>query len=169
MYVPRMDLDELIHKGLSLPEPWKIEGAEVDKESMVVEIRVSHAAREGACPECGKTCKQHDTVERRWRHLDMWNYQTWIICRIPRVACDEHKVRRIDVPWSDGWARFTAQFECVVIDWLKVASMTATARNLDLSWDQVNGIQERAVKRGLARRAAITPSKVGVDETSFQK
>ncbi len=164
-----MDLDELIHSGLSLPEPWKIEGAEVDKESMLVEIRVSHAAREGACPECGKTCKQHDTVERRWRHLDMWNYQTWIVCRIPRVACDEHKVRRIDVPWSDGWARFTAQFECVVIDWLKVASMTATARNLDLSWDQVNGIQERAVKRGLARRAAITPSKIGVDETSFQK
>ena len=73
------------------------------------------------------------------------------------------------MPWGDGYARFTAQFECTVIDWLKVSSMTATARNLGLSWDQVNGIQERAVERGLERREEITPSRIGVDETSFQK
>ena len=164
-----MDFEELVHRGLSLPEPWKIEGAEDDQEAMLVENRVSHEAGTGACPECGKACQQHDTVERRCRHLDMWSYQTWITCRVPNVRCAEHKVRRIDVPWSDGWARFTAQFECVVIDWLKVASMTATARNLGLSRDQVNGIQERAVKRDLARREAISPSKIGVDETSFQK
>lgn len=31
------------------------------------------------------------------------------------------------------------------------------------------GIQERAVKRGLERREAVSPRRLGVDETSFQK
>lgn len=164
-----MELDDFLNRSLALDKPWRIEGAEIVGESRTVEIRVTYDGNEGPCPECGRMSTRHDSNERRWRHLDMLHYQTWITCQVPRVRCEKHKVRRIDVPWSDGWARFTAQFECVVIDWLKVASMTATARNLGLSWDQVNGIQERAVKRGMARRAAITPSKIGVDETSFQK
>lgn len=164
-----MDLDEFVNRSMALEKPWRIEGAEIVEESRTVEIRVVYDSSEGRCPECGKLCKRHDANERRWRHLDMLHYQTWITCQVPRVRCDEHKVRRIDVPWSDGWARFSARFECVVIDWLKDSSMTAVARNFGLSWDQVNGIQERAVKRGLSRREAVTPSKIGVDETSFQK
>lgn len=162
-------MEELADRALSLSEPWVIEGAELIDEVGIVEIRVRYDSKRGPCPECGRPCPRHDSVERRWRHLDMWSYQTWIVCRVPRFSCEEHGVRRMDVPWADGWARFTAQFECVVIDWLKVASMNATARNLGLTWDQVNGIQERAVKRGLERREAVAPKRIGVDETSFQK
>ncbi len=38
-----------------------------------------------------------------------------------------------------------------------------------MSWDQVAGIMERAVDRGLARRERSVPKVVGVDETAFQK
>ncbi len=164
-----MDMEELLERVMSLPEPWKIAGAELDEGSKTVDVRVTYEGSSGACPECGRPCKRHDTVERRWRHLDLCNHQTWIVCKIPRVRCEEHKVRTLQVPWADGWTRFTAQFECVVIDWLKEASMTAVARNLSLSWDQINGIQERAVARGLGRREAISATRIGVDETSFQK
>lgn len=43
------------------------------------------------------------------------------------------------------------------------------SRLLGLSWDAVDGIQSRAVARGLARRPQCSPERVGVDETSFQK
>ena len=43
------------------------------------------------------------------------------------------------------------------------------ARQYRLSWDQVSGIQERAVRRGLSRRAVAASPVVGVDETSFQR
>ena len=162
-------MDELLEHVLALPAPWKIEGVELDEATKTVDVRVTYEGSTGACPECGKARKRHDSVERRWRHLDLCNHQTWIVCKIPRVRCKEHKVKTLQVPWADGWARFTAQFECVVIDWLNEASMTAVARNLRLSWDQVNGIQERAVARGLARREAISATRIGVDETSFQK
>ena len=164
-----MDMDDVARRILRLPDPWIVEGATVIEDRKEVEVRVTFKATKAPCPECGAKCKKHDSVERRWRHLDMWDYQTWIVCRVPRSSCEKHGVKKIDVPWADGWARFTAQFECVVIDWLKVASMTSTARNLGLTWDQVNGIQERAVRRGLKRREALTPEHIGVDETSFQK
>ena len=57
----------------------------------------------------------------------------------------------------------------MVIDWRKVASFAAVARQCRLSWDQVAGIQERAVRRGLSRRPVAAAPVVGVDETSFQR
>ncbi len=56
-----------------------------------------------------------------------------------------------------------------VIDWLKEASFSAVARQLSLSWDQVVGIQDRAVRRGLARRKKQRSRRIGVDETAFRK
>lgn len=73
------------------------------------------------------------------------------------------------VPWGEAGARFTALFEALAIDFLKEASISGVAELLGLSWDEVDGIMGRAVKRGLARRAPQLPKKIGVDETSFQK
>jgi transposase len=60
-------------------------------------------------------------------------------------------------------------FEVQVIDWLREASILAVARLQDLTWDQVAGIQQRAVARGLGRRRRGAVGRIGVDETSFQK
>jgi transposase len=56
-----------------------------------------------------------------------------------------------------------------VIDWLKEASTSAVAEQFDLSWDEVDGVMQRAVARGLSRREEQRPKRLGVDETSFQK
>jgi transposase len=96
-------------------------------------------------------------------------YRTFVIAEVPRVRCEKHGIRQVAVPWSDPGSRFTALFEALVIDWLREANVRAIARRLKLSWDQVAGIQARAVKRGLARRASKPPTQIGVDETSFQR
>jgi transposase len=72
------------------------------------------------------------------------------------VECEKHGIRQVAVPWSDPGARFTALFEALVIDWLREANVLAIARRLRLSWEQVAGIQKRAVTRGLARREYVT-------------
>ena len=40
---------------------------------------------------------------------------------------------------------------------------------MKLSWNAIDGIGQRAVNRGLARRDAQSPKRLAVDETSFQK
>jgi transposase len=59
------------------------------------------------------------------------------------------------VPWATGKAGFTALFERIVIALLSEMSIAGVARNLRLSWDEVDGIMSRTIERGLERRSVI--------------
>ena len=73
------------------------------------------------------------------------------------------------LPWAEPSSRFTALFEALAIAWLKAASQKAVGDQLGLSWDEIHGIMERAVKRGLQRRQAESIRHLGVDEKAFRK
>jgi transposase len=75
----------------------------------------------------------------------------------------------VKLPWAEPGSRFTALFERLAIDWLQASSQKAVADRLGLSWDEVHGIQGRAVARGLARRKAEPIVHMGVDEKSFKR
>ncbi|MFT7679020.1 MAG: transposase [Planctomycetota bacterium] len=64
----------------------------------------------------------------------MWQYKTWIEADVPRVECREHGVQQIQVPWSEVRSRFTAPFECPVIDWLLKASVGAVKEAASKLW-----------------------------------
>lgn len=161
---------ELYARILGISDPWRVVEVDLDEGGREVRVRVelSGGARL-CCPRCQARAKVHDTRERRWRHLDTCQFHTILVAKVPRVSCEEHGVRQIEVPWAEPNSRFTALYEALVIDWLKETSIAAVARLLDLSWDEVAGVQQRAVKRGLARRQLEPIRVLGVDETSFRK
>lgn len=86
-----------------------------------------------------------------------------------RSECRAHGVKVIRLPWAEPSSRFTALFEALAIEWLKAASQKAVAGLLRLSWDEIHGIMERAVQRGLGRRQSELVSQMGVDEKAFRK
>jgi len=61
----------------------------------------------------------------------------------------------IGPPWAKPASRFSAIFERLVIDWLKDATSEAVRKATALSWDEVEGIMQRAVNRGLAQRKPL--------------
>lgn len=124
---------------------------------------------EQRCPKCGKISPGYDRRQRSWRHLDTCQFKTILVADVPRVQCSEHGVVTVTVPWAEPGSGFTALFEALVIDWLKEASVQAVSRQMGLSWNAIDGIMQRAVSRGLARRVATFPKRIGVDETSFRK
>ena len=155
---------------MGLEKPWTVTGVELALKEEEVRVQVEYRSKARLpCPVCGRPCGGYDSRRRRWRHLDTCQLKTILEAEVPRVKCQEHGVRQVRVPWAEPQSGFTALFECVVVDWLKEASITAVAVQLRLTWDQVAGIMERAVQRGLARREALSPRRIGVDETSFQK
>lgn len=87
----------------------------------------------------------------------------------PRSNCQEHGPRVVRLPWAEPGSRFTLLFERLAIDWLKATSQKALGELLDLSWDEIHGVMQRAVQRGLARRRAEPLIHIGVDEKSFRK
>lgn len=96
-------------------------------------------------------------------------FTTYVEADVPRVECPEHGVLLLQVPWAEDSARYTTAFESMVIDWADVASISSVATNLQMSWDAVKGIMNRAVARGEARREFTPPTHLSVDETSFQR
>jgi transposase len=101
--------------------------------------------------------------------LDTCQYRTLLHATTPRTNCPEHGVRAVRLPWAEPQSRFTLLFERLAIDGLLAASQTAVADRLGLSWDEVHGIMDRAVKRGLKRREAEELPQIGVDEKAFRK
>lgn len=160
----------LYAKILGITAPWKVQRVELDPDNHDVTVYLKRNKKvKLLCPECGKECPGYDTKKRTWRHLDTCQYHTYLVADVPRVKCKDHGILQTKVPWAEEKARFTALFEALVIDWLHEANISAVARLMGLSWDQVDTIQRRAVQRGLARRKQELPEAICVDETSFQK
>jgi transposase len=57
-------------------------------------------------------------------------------------------------------------FERLAVDVMLECSINATRKILRISWEEADGIQQRAVKRGLARKPPSLPRKVCIDEKS---
>lgn len=163
-------LEEFYTNLLEITEPWEVSAIRRDSKTKEVTAIVSlRAGTELTCPVCGKTAKLHDHRTRKWRHLDSCNHKTMIEADIPRVSCTEHGVKQVPVSWAEKGSRFTLEFESTVLLWLKDDSISTVADNFGLSWDEVDGIMYRAVRRGLARRKKTTPKNIGIDETAFQR
>jgi transposase len=140
---------DLYAQILGITAPCHVSDVRLDGPAGKVAVVVEHRGQ-ACCPQCGKACPGYDTRQRRWRHLDTCQLQSVLVADVPRVECSEHGVVQAATPWSDPGSRFTALFERVVIDWLREASFSA-------------------VERGLERRGACAPRRIGLDETSFQK
>ena len=160
---------QLYAQILGIEQPWQVTDVEVSLSDDEVTVTVNHGSDPLTCPECGKHCPGYDKRARRWRHLDTCQLKTLLVAEVPRVQCAEHGVLTVAVPWAESGSGFTALFEALVIDWLKEASTSAVSTRLRLSWNAVDGIMKRAVRRGMARREHRAPTRLGVDETSFQK
>ena len=133
-------------------------------------MQIEHGAPQKlTCPRCDENAKLYDRRVRVLRYLDTCQYETFLEVHAPRVKCANDGVQQIDIPYAEKHSRFTSRFERAVIIWLQDSPISAVAENFGLSWDEVDGIMQRAVKRGLSRRKKEAVKNIGVDETSYQK
>jgi len=166
---------ELYTQLLGLHSPWVVVGVELDSVKQEVLVRVNYDASEGllSCAHCGSCGSVYDyREERRWRHLDSCGFTTWLVARVPRVSCSKCGVQTAEVPWSAPHSRFTLGFECFALSVLQACGVQSKAAALlRLSKGQVHDVMERAVQRGLQRRAQAPRSTLpflSLDEKSIQ-
>jgi len=144
---------------------------ELRLDSGRIEVILSVPSRlQMCCRECHAQCPRYDKRQRRWRHLDTCQYQTVLVADVPIVDCPDHGIKQVNVPWAEGRSRFAAIFEILMIGWLKEASGSAVSRQLNLGWNAVDGIMQRAISRGLVHSddSGLYPD-LDVDETDFRK
>jgi transposase len=161
---------QLYEDIVGVAAPWVVTAVIKDDQTRKITIRIEYDREESlVCPVCGQRAKLYDHRIRKLRYLDTCQYQTFLEVHVPRVKCTEDGVEQIAIPFGEKHSRFTSRFERAVMIWLHDSPISAVAENFNLSWDEVDGIMQRAVKRGLERRQQTKPKNIGIDETSFRK
>ena len=168
-----MNQNELFSMGLGLAAPWKVVKSELrEKEggdkTLILEIDFEPGAR-FACPECGEMCPAHDTVWRRWRHLDFWQHATRLGARVPRVRCGEHGVRQAAVPWAREKSGFTLMFEAFVMMLAGEMPVAAAARMVGEHDTKLWRVVRHHVDGAHKRQDWSGVDTVAVDETATRK
>ena len=110
-----MNDKQLYAQILGVSSPWRVMSVDLRLAKGEVEVMVERDSADTKCPECGRTCPGYDTRRRQWRHLDTCQYRTILTADVPRVECQEHGVKQIDVPWAAAGSRFTLLFERLVV------------------------------------------------------
>lgn len=128
-----METVELFTAALNLRTPWKVEEVEFrEVEDKLMELHIHIGFVRGgsfSCPADG--CKEeltaYDSTERTWRHLNFFQYKTYIHARQPRVKCPEHGVKTVDVPWARPGSGFTLLFESWCLELAKHVPVSVIA------------------------------------------
>lgn len=170
---------ELLRQMLGIEDPWSITEVNFDIKARRLDVRVE-CRKEVWADEQGRRLHVHGYEERRWRHLNAFQFQTTISARVPRLSHpnerdDEEdgsggrsrrgRTELLPVPWAEKNSRFTALFERFAITVLQASrSLSEGAELLGLSWDEASGIMNRAVERGMERRQLGGIRRLGIDE-----
>lgn len=109
-----MNAEALFTAALQLTPEWKVTACQLDQQAHRLTLKLDFQAG-SKFPAPGAShqllCPVHDTVEKTWRHLDFFQYQTELVARVPRVQTPEGQVVQVEVPWARPGSGFTLLFE----------------------------------------------------------
>ncbi len=161
-----MNLTEL-SRMLGLEKPWSIASHKINHETRQIVIEVKCDAT--VWMENGRRLHIHSWEERKWRHLNFWQYETILIARVPRVEQPfTGSTQIVQVPWAEKFSRFTKAFEAFAIEVLQCTkTLQDASKLLNMNWHALQTIMTRAVERGVSRREASPIEYIGIDEKSF--
>ena len=163
--------EDFFDKLLNFGSEWKVERIDFN-ENNEVDIYLKWNLEEYKKTHIETYEFVHDYRDyRRWRHLDILEFKTFINAKIPRVKSKDGSIESIKTPWASEGNRHTFLFEILVIDWLLVSkNQTKTAQMLRCGFNLVNRIIHAASQRGIERRDKNTVyEQLSLDEKAFQK
>jgi transposase len=107
----KLDIKEVLEKIL-LPvrEGWELNRIELDETNLEVNVFLDYTL--DTYNKEGVDYSLYDgRTERKWRHIDLWQYKTFIHCKLPRFIDQTGKVKTIDVPWAEPFGRISLLLE----------------------------------------------------------
>lgn len=158
---------QFFEKILELKKPWFVREVVLNAEKKEIEIELGLKNIRWGCDKCQTRAHIQGYNNRRWKHLDICQYKTFLTANVPTVICKTHGNQFVLVPWAEKHCRFTKLFERFAIGVLLECSIFAAAELLRITWDEADGIKQRAVKRGLTRKKPKVCEHIGVDEKRF--
>ena len=167
-----METVDLFTAALNLSEPWQVEKVDFrTTENEKLELHIDIGFKKGgtfACPVdgCVETATAYDTSERTWRHLNFFQYKTFIHARQPRIKCRDHGVKTVEVPWARPGSGFTLLFEGWCLELAKHVPVSVIAEMVDEHDTRLWRFIDHYVTEARKGEDYSEVTAIGIDETS---
>jgi len=101
-----MDIAKHYARLLGIKGPWQVSKIDMNTDARYLEITLEYADAQADCPLCDSPSVCHGyATDGVWRHLDTMQYTTVIRSKLPRVKCEVHGLRVVDIPWRSAKPR----------------------------------------------------------------
>jgi len=166
-----MDEYSLFTIALGLKKPWQVVDIKFSKDEGRLDLKIDFQKGTAfPCPSCeGGRCPVHDTKERTWRHLNFFQYETYLHARVPRVRCGKCGIRQVEVPWARSGSGFTLLFELLVLQLCREMSVAGVGALVGEHTNRIWRILEYYVERARRRIDLSSFHILGIDEFSVRK
>ena len=139
--------EKLFEAALGIGAPWYVAGTDFNAQARTLTIRVDFApGSRFAVPDVAGEHPVHDTVSKRYRHLNFFQHECFLEMRVPRVRLPDGAVRQIEPPWAGKLSGFTLLFEALVLMLCQQMTFAAAARLVGETRHRVATICERYVE-----------------------
>jgi len=167
-----MSTKSLFAKALGLAAPWEVTEVAFSPEENRLDITIDF--RRGStftCPVCGTPeAKPYDTREEEWRHLNFFQYTTYLHARVPRVKCPNGcGVKKVEVPWARPGSGFTLLFEALIMALVREMPVAAVAELIGEHDTRLWRIIHHYVDEARKDADFSGVKRVGIDETASRR
>jgi len=113
--------EKVFHEILALGDAWRVTAVDYLESERKVTVRIEETPQLWAseeCPHC--VCRQisgyDHAPERRWRHLNVFQLESEMVCALPRGQCKAcRKVYTVRAPWEGRGPHCTQEFEAFAL------------------------------------------------------
>ncbi|RZF27814.1 transposase family protein, partial [Paraburkholderia sp. UYCP14C] len=120
---------QLFEAALGISDPWFVSGVDFDAATKLLTIQIDFTAGSRfAHPEVAGVHPVHDTVGKRYRHLNFFQHDCYLEVRTPRVKLPDGRVALVEPDWAGKLSGFTLLFEAMVLTLAQQMPFAAVAR-----------------------------------------
>lgn len=162
--------NELFEAALGITDPWYVQGIEFDAAKKILTIDIDFVVGSRFThPEANGLHPAHDTLIKRYRHLNFFQHECYLEVRTPRVKLPDGRVVLVEPPWAGKLSGFTLLFEALVLAMCQQMPFAAVARLVGESWHRVHAICSRYVEMAVAEADLSEMRAAAIDETSYRR
>ncbi len=169
-----MTQEELFSAAIGIQSPWYIEVISLDlpKGELNITVNFKRGSKfEYVDKQTGETgeYKAYDTQEKKWRHMNFFQYRCYLHARIPRVKLGYGKIKQVKAPWEGVAHGFTLLFEALIMQFAKVMPVHQICQMVGTYDYKVWDIIQRYTQTCRELSDYSDVKQVGMDETAARR
>ena len=156
--------------ALNLCSLWNVKEIIFNQENSQLDIYLEFTRGHKFTMRDGESYSAHDTVERKWQHLNFFQHKCYLHANVPRVKQADGKITTQSVPWAREGSGFTLLFEAFTMLLIEnEMPVNKAATIVKVYPNRIWRIFRFWISQAHQKDEIIDLEKIGFDETSTKK